>query len=73
MHSVPHDLALAGFNGLPLTEAMPLQVTTIKTPRFEMGVAAAELFLGRMAKCQDDSGWTRKISMPLTLLQGETT
>lgn len=71
--SVPDDLALAGFNGLPLTEAMPLQVTTIKTPRFEMGVAAAELFLERVSKTSADSDRMRKVSMPLTLLHGETT
>lgn len=71
--SVPHDLALAGFNGLPLTEAMPLQVTTIKTPRFEMGVAAAEQFLKRVSSKDDDIDESRKICMPLRLIQGETT
>jgi len=71
--SVPHDMALAGFNGLPLTAAMPLQVTTIKTPRFEMGVAAAEQFLRRVSNSNDVVNESRKIVMPLTLLQGETT
>jgi len=71
--SVPDQLALAGFNGLPLTEAMPMEVTTIKTPRYEMGVAAAELFLARVADNADTSAQSRRICMPLTLVQGEST
>jgi len=71
--SVPDQIALAGFNGLPLTEAMPMKVTTIKTPRYEMGVAAAELFLTRVAENPDNAVHSRRICMPLTLVQGETT
>jgi hypothetical protein len=52
---------------------MPLQVTTIKTPRFEMGVATAEQFLRCVSRKNDDFDDCRKLSMPLTLVQGEIT
>ncbi|WP_162654810.1 LacI family DNA-binding transcriptional regulator [Lentilitoribacter sp. Alg239-R112] len=39
--SVPNDVALAGFNGLNFLEALPLQITTTKTPRYDIGVEAA--------------------------------
>lgn len=71
--SVPDQIALAGFNGLPLTEAMPMKVTTIKTPRYEMGVATAELFLDEVSGSTENTGFSRKLSMPLELLQGDTT
>lgn len=44
--AVPDRLALAGFNGIEMLEAMPLKLTTIRTPRFEMGVAAARALTG---------------------------
>ncbi len=71
--SVPGQIALAGFNGLPLTDAMPLKVTTIKTPRFEMGVAAAELFLNRTSNSTVLKDQNHRISMPLQLVHGDTT
>ncbi|MDV7141113.1 LacI family DNA-binding transcriptional regulator [Tropicimonas sp. TH_r6] len=40
--SVPEDVALAGFNALPFLETLPLHITTTQTPRYEMGLAAAE-------------------------------
>ena len=38
---VPRDVALAGFNGLSFLEALPRRLTTIETPRHEIGRAAA--------------------------------
>lgn len=70
--SIPGQLALAGFNGLPLIDAMPMEITTIKTPRFEMGIAAAELFLERMSLDQPTAKGD-KVSMPLDLKIGQTT
>lgn len=70
--SIPDQLALAGFNGLPLIDAMPMEITTIRTPRFEMGTAAARLFLQRMSlDVRPLQG--EKISMPLDLKLGKTT
>lgn len=44
--SVPHDVAIASFNGLDFLEAMPLQITTTKSPRFEIGQLAGRYMLG---------------------------
>ncbi|MCL5779020.1 LacI family DNA-binding transcriptional regulator [Limibaculum sp. FT325] len=38
---VPGGVALAGFNGLELGEALPIPLTTFRSPRFEIGRAAA--------------------------------
>ena len=39
---VPGDVAIAGFNGLGFLEALPKQITTTKTPRYDIGVSAAK-------------------------------
>lgn len=46
---VPQDLALAGFNGLALGQALPLPLTTIASRRAEIGEGAAALLLARLA------------------------
>jgi len=38
----PRDIALASFNGLEFIDALPLKITTIKSPRFEIGRLAAD-------------------------------
>ena len=43
--SIPDDLAILGFNGLEIGKATPIQLSSIETPRFEMGSRAAELLL----------------------------
>ena len=70
--SIPDRLALAGFNGLPLVDAMPMTITTIRTPRYEMGVGAAKLFLKRMEDATMTNG-DRKVLMNLELVAGQTT
>ena len=40
--AVPGRLALFGFNALDIAAAMPQPLTTIRTPRLEIGTAAAE-------------------------------
>jgi LacI family transcriptional regulator, gluconate utilization system Gnt-I transcriptional repressor len=44
--SVPHDLALAGFNDLPASAWTVPSLTTIATPRYEIGRQAAQMRLG---------------------------
>lgn len=66
---VPEQIGLAGFNGLPLIDAMALKMTTIKTPRYEMGVAAAKMFLTRIGA----QSAPLKVTMPLHVLEGDTT
>lgn len=55
---VPGELALAGFNGLAIGQALPLPLTTIATRRIEIGELAGEALLTRVqsdpvAKIQD--------------------
>jgi LacI family gluconate utilization system Gnt-I transcriptional repressor len=45
---VPGRLAVAGFNGLQIGEAMPRRLTTIRTPRYEIGQRAAQAILARL-------------------------
>jgi LacI family transcriptional regulator, gluconate utilization system Gnt-I transcriptional repressor len=44
---VPGDIALAGFNGLAIGQALPLPLTTIASRRVEIGERAAQALLGR--------------------------
>lgn len=39
---VPGQVAIAGFNGLGFLSALPMKITTTQTPRYEIGVSAAE-------------------------------
>lgn len=58
---VPGKLALAGFNGLQIGEAVPKRLTTIRSPRFEIGERAADHILarlqGKQPQSRDDMGY----------------
>ena len=43
---VPGDLGLMGFNGIEIGKATPLPLSSIQTPRFEMGQEAVKLLRG---------------------------
>lgn len=45
---VPGDLALAGFNGLAIGQALPLPLTTIASRRVEIGERAGDALLARV-------------------------
>ena len=45
---VPEDIAIAGFNGLPLGQHVTPRLTTIQSPRETMGRRAAEAVLRRL-------------------------
>jgi LacI family gluconate utilization system Gnt-I transcriptional repressor len=46
--NVPDDIGIVGFNGLPITNVLPVELTTMLTPRREMGVMAARAILSRL-------------------------
>ena len=46
--AIPHDIAIASFSGLEIARAMPITITTVRSPRYEMGRLAAELILRRL-------------------------
>nr|WP_297398035.1 LacI family DNA-binding transcriptional regulator [uncultured Marinobacter sp.] len=47
---VPQDIAIAGFNGLPLGQHVTPRLTTIQSPREAMGRLAAEQILQRLGQ-----------------------
>lgn len=53
--SVPDALMLAGFNGLEFVESLPVKVATSRTPRREIGQAAARIVLGSAAGNQAET------------------
>jgi LacI family gluconate utilization system Gnt-I transcriptional repressor len=46
--AVPERIAVAGFNDLTGSDQMQPTLTTVRTPRAEMGIAAAEMLLALM-------------------------
>lgn len=51
---VPEDVSLVGYNDLRLVDRLNPALTTVRVPKYEMGVTAARLLLGRM-KGEDES------------------
>lgn len=66
---VPGDIAIAGFNGLSFLNALPKQITTTKTPRYEIGMAAAT-WISKDAQ-DEDAHETSKFETQFVI--GETT
>lgn len=67
--SVPDDIALAGFNGLNFLEALPVQITTTKTPRYDIGVEAANWIANKNSEIEEQQAHQFEIE----LIQGDTT
>ena len=65
--SMPQDVALAGFNGLPFLEALPVRLTTVETPRLEMGVRAARHLIAEPGTDQPEV-----VDLGFTLIAGQT-
>ncbi len=68
--SIPDDLAMAGFNGLPFLDALPIQLTTIVTPRYEMGQQAGH-FLATSSRQNADTD-QRYVDLGFRLSEGQT-
>ena len=67
---MPDDIALAGFNGLPFLDALPVRLTTIETPRYEMGRQAGK-FISRPSEDHSESS-ARTIDLGFKLCEGQT-
>lgn len=67
--AVPQDIGVVGFNGLPLASVLPVALTTMRTPRRDMGIAAARALLARR------NGVQEKVvrCLECALVQGGTT
>lgn len=64
---VPGTLGLMGFNGIEIGKATPLPLTSIETPRFEMGKEAARLLLS------SGTDEPRVIDLSFKVIEGKTT
>jgi LacI family gluconate utilization system Gnt-I transcriptional repressor len=69
--AVPGDLALAGYNGLEMCQSISPRLTTISTPRYEMGRLAGDLARQRISG--EATHGSKTIRMDLQLIEGETT
>ncbi len=67
---IPQDVAIAGFDDLPLAAYMPVPLTTVSQPRFEIGVQAARLLLEIVER---GPGEPRRITLPVSLVVRSST
>lgn len=67
--AVPEQLALAGFNGLEIGEAAPLRLTTVRSPRHEIGRRAAAQILARL----DGAEPPARLDLGCDFVRGQTT
>jgi LacI family gluconate utilization system Gnt-I transcriptional repressor len=66
---VPRDVGLVGFNALGLTSVLSTRLTTVSTPRRQLGVLAAECIIARRHGVRG----RKNIKLPVRFLAGETT
>lgn len=67
--AVPEDIGIAGFNGLGINEVLAKRLTTVVTPRREMGSAGAQALLARIRGVAS----RRRTALATILRPGETT
>jgi LacI family gluconate utilization system Gnt-I transcriptional repressor len=65
---IPEELALAGFNGLPFLDAFPIQLTTIRTPRYQIGWQAGKF----LVSADQESLEPRSTDFGFEFIHGET-
>lgn len=69
--SIPEDIALAGFNGIEISQSVSPRLTTISTPRYEIGRTAGELV--RKKIFEKITPEQKIYQLHIKLIQGETT
>ncbi len=67
---IPSQVALAGFNGLGFLEALPIRLTTVQTPRHEMGMRAARHVVEDAEAAEPAA--SRVVDLGFHLLPGES-
>ncbi len=67
--SVPGDLAITGFNDLEINHVLPLPITTVVTPRQQMGAIGARNLVARISGAVVE----RTIVVPTHVREGYTT
>ena len=66
---VPGDIGVAGYNALGITRVLPVQMTTVRTPRRAMGRVGARHLLARIKGVRPE----RSVALPVTIVEGATT
>lgn len=61
--SMPHDIGLVGFNNEPIVNLLTPTISSVDQPSFEMGKAAAKLFIEAMHN-QEDMGSVEEVLRP---------
>ncbi|HID86969.1 MAG TPA: LacI family transcriptional regulator, partial [Anaerolineae bacterium] len=51
---VPDDLAIVGYDDIPLAALVTPPLTTCRVPRYELGAQAMRLLLDRIGGCPDE-------------------
>jgi LacI family gluconate utilization system Gnt-I transcriptional repressor len=69
--AIPDTVALAGFNGLAFLEALPIRLTTIETPRLDMGRRAA-LFVTDSTITQEGPSEPAGVDLGFRLVRGDS-
>lgn len=67
--SVPEKIGIVGYNDLAINSILPQRLTTVRTPRRQMGIMGARNLLARINNAQVD----RSIALPVEVIEGETT
>jgi LacI family transcriptional regulator len=68
-YRIPQDVALAGFDDIPLSRYLASPLTTINQPRLEMGQEAARLLINQL---QEPGQKPRKVVLPVSLVQRDS-
>jgi DNA-binding LacI/PurR family transcriptional regulator len=66
---VPDDIAIVGFDDIPLAPYMPVPLTTVAQPKYKIGVRAAELLLAQLA---GKKSFGRELVLPTSLVVRES-
>ncbi|TCU29252.1 LacI family transcriptional regulator [Rhizobium azibense] len=66
---VPEQISVVGFNGTSIANTVRTRLTTVDTPRAEIGKMAAQSLLNILANVHVDRSWRAEIQ----LIQGNTT
>ncbi|NOK61680.1 MAG: hypothetical protein GFH27_549313n88 [Chloroflexi bacterium AL-W] len=67
---IPEDLSLVGFDDLPLTQHLPVPLTTIAQPRYEIGQRAATMLLEQLVGTATPG---RRVVLPTQLIVRHST
>jgi LacI family transcriptional regulator len=69
---IPHDVALVGFDDVPIASALQPALTTVRQPIEQMGAMAAELLLNLLEDPPDGGMPAHKIVLPAKLVVRES-